>query len=388
MWFFNSPRIIFGEDSVNWLAQLKGNKAFIVTDQVIAGLGFLDIVKKQFSTANILCEAFTDVEPDPCLETVQRCAEEMRNFNPDWVVGLGGGSCLDTAKAAWFLYERPDIALEAVNPMEDYNLRSKAHLIAIPTTAGSGAEVTAGAVILDCQNQRKLEIPSFEIIPDMAIIDPIFSSQMPERLTADVGIDALSHAVEGYSCSWSNDYADAMCLLAAQLVFDYLPRAVRHGASDRTAREKIANAATLAGMGINTSHIALAHAMGHSSGVIFHLPHGRVTGLCLPYTIEFTTLAGVGRYLGLTRSLGIAAEDEKQAGMQLAQLIRRLLREIGQPGSFEETGMSRNLFFDNLDTLCDRAQLDTSMVTARRVPSLDELKRLFDYAYRGLQVDF
>lgn len=388
MWFFDSPRVIFGEDALRWLEQLKGERAFIVTDNTIAKLGYLDTVQKHFSMANIACRAFTDVEPDPCLETVKMCANEIRTFNPDFVVGLGGGSCIDTAKGSWFLYERPDIELETVNPMEDYNLRAKARLIAIPTTAGSGAEATAGAVILDCLMERKLEIANFEILPDWAIVDPSFSGQMPAQLTADVGIDVLSHAVEAFSCSWPNDYSDALSMQAAKIVFEYLPSAVINGSADKVAREKISNAATLAGLAINASHIALAHAMGHSSGVVFHMPHGRATGLCLPYTIEFTSCGGVGRYLELAQHLGIDAEDENKAGMKLANAIRRLLNEINQPDCFMAAGISKNTFEDNLDALCDHAQMDSSIATTRRIPSLQELQQLFEFAYSGQVVNF
>jgi alcohol dehydrogenase class IV len=388
MWFFNSPRIVFGEDALCWLEQIKGNRAFIVTDQTIAKLGYLELVEKHLSQANINCHSFTKVEPDPCLETVMHCAEEIRKFNPDWVVGLGGGSCMDAAKAAWFLYERPDVELESVNPMEDYDLRAKARLIAIPTTAGSGAEATAGTVILDCQMNRKLEIVTFEIMPDMAIIDPIFSGQMPRQLTADVGIDVLTHAIEAFSCSWPNDFSDALSIQAAKIIFEFLPIAVKNGSSNKLAREKIANAATLAGMAINTSHIALAHAMGHSSGVIFHLPHGRTTGLCLPYTIEFTTLGGAGRYLELVRSLGIEAVNEEIAGIKLGQAVRNLLGEINQPQSFCDAGVNKNIFYSNLEILCDHAQMDSSIATSRRTPSIGEIHRLFEYAYHGKVVDF
>lgn len=388
MWFFNSPRIIFGEDALSWLEQIKGTRAFIVTDNVIASLGFLELVQKRLSAANIDSKSFTEVEPDPCLKTVKRCAEEIKAFMPDLVIALGGGSSLDAAKTARFLYERPDIELESVNPAEDYNLGCKARLIAIPTTAGSGAEVTGGAIILDCQARRKLEIASFEIMPDIAIIDPIFSSQMPRQLTADVGIDVLTHAVEGFSCSWSNDFSDAMCLQATKIIFEYLPRAFKYGQADQTAREKIANAATLAGLGINTSHIALAHAMGHSSGVIFHLPHGRATGLCLPYSIEFTASGDLGRYLELTRSLGLEASNEHQAGMKLAQAIRNLLCEVEQPDSFKAAGIAEDKFLQNLDSLCEHAQMDSSIATTRRIPGFTEMKRLFENSYYGNPVDF
>ena len=233
------------------------------------------------------------------------------------------------------MYERPDVDLAAVTPFESFGLRSKARFVTIPTTAGSGAEVTAAAVITDSERGRKMEVASFELIPDVSVVDPWFSSRLSPRLTADTGIDALTHAIEGFTSTFANDFSDALCLHAARLVFEYLPRAYHKGMDDPQAREKMANAATLAALGMGNSHIALAHAMGHSAGTVFGLPHGRVTGLFLPYAIEFTAREGAGRYLDLARGLGWSAEDEAQAAASLVQALRHLLREVEQPLSLE-----------------------------------------------------
>lgn len=388
MWYFYSPQIFFGEDALSWISQLRGKRAFIVTDAVMEKIGFLGKVQEAFSSAGIRCDAFREVEPDPCLETVKRCAERMAEFQPDWVVGLGGGSCLDTAKAAWCVYARPDFPLEAVSPMEYLDLRSKAKLLTIPTTAGSGAEVTQAAMIKDNCEKRKLEIASTEIVADITIVDPRFSAQMPRSLTADTGIDVLSHAVEGYSSTWANDFTDGLCLQATRMVFAYLPRAYENGADDLEAREKMANAATIAGLGMGNSHIALAHSMGHSAGVIFGLPHGKATGLFLPYTIEFTGNAGVGRYLGLSQILGQAADDENQAALALAGCIRELMQKIRLPLSLREAGISHKAFVEQQESLCDHALSDTSLVTARRIPTCEEMQRLFEYAFEGNVIDF
>lgn len=388
MWFFRSPKIIFGEDALQELNQLQGSHAVIVTDKIMVKLGFVAKVQAELQQAGIQTSVFDGVEPDPTIPIVQQAAELMHQTNPNWIIGLGGGSSLDAAKAAWFLYERPDIPLDAVNPFEHFGLRAKARFITIPTTAGSGAEVTAAAVITDPQETRKIEVASYELLADLAIIDPTFSAQMPPQVTADTGIDVLTHAVEGYASTWANNFSDGICLQAAELVFTYLPRAYQHGANDMQAREKMANAATLGGLGITNSHIALAHALGHSAGALFGIPHGRITGLLLPYTVEYTAFGGAGRYLGLTRALGIPAADEKDAGLKLGAAIRELLASLGQPVAISQTAITATDLENNLEALCDRVEMDVALITSLRIPQRDDIIRLYRYAFDGKVIDF
>jgi alcohol dehydrogenase class IV len=246
MWYFRSPKIVFGDGALAELDQISGKRAFIVTDEVLTSLGFLQQVQDQLAEVGTDSTFFDRVEADPGLQTVEHCAQAMLAYGPDWIIGLGGGSCLDVAKAAWFRYERPDISLEEVSPFEQFDLRSKAGFITIPTTAGSGAEVTAGAVITDERANRKMEVATYEFTPDLAIIDPQFSAQMPPELTADTGIDVLAHAVEGVANTFANDFSDGLCLHAFRMIFEYLPRAYLHGSKDMEARTKMANAATIA----------------------------------------------------------------------------------------------------------------------------------------------
>lgn len=388
MWYFRSPLIVFGEDALSHLEENICSRVFIVTDAVMRELGHLQHVIDRLEGCGAECDFFAEVEPDPGVETVQRCAARMHEFAPDWVIGLGGGSCLDAAKAAWFLYERPDVDLAAVTPFESFGLRCKARFITIPTTAGSGAEVTAAAVITDIEGVRKMEVASFELIPDVSVVDPRFSSGLSPRLTADTGIDALTHAVEGFTSTFANDFSDALCLHAARLVFQYLPRAYHKGKNDPQAREKMANAATLAALGMGNSHIALAHAMGHSAGTVLGLPHGRVTGLFLPYAIEFTANGGEGRYLDLAHGLGWPAENEAQAASSLVKALRDLLRQVEQPLSLKESGISKEHFDANLEDLCDRMEMDSALATGRRFPYREQSVLLFKYAYEGQPIDF
>jgi len=388
MWYFRSPLIAFGEDALSHLDQNICSRAFIVTDAVMRDIGHLQHVIDRLQGSGVVCDSFAEVEPDPGVEIVQRCAARMQEFAPDWVIGLGGGSCLDAAKAAWFLYERPDVDLAAVTPFETFGLRNKARFVTIPTTAGSGAEVTAAAVITDIEKIRKMEVASFELIPDVSVVDPWFSSQLSPRLTADTGIDAMTHAVEGFTSTFANDFSDALCLHAARLVFEYLPRAYHKGMHDPEAREKMSNAATMAALGMGNSHIALAHAMGHSAGTVFGLPHGRVTGMFLPYAIEFTAKGGAGRYLELAHGLGWAADDEAQAANMIVLALRNLLREVEQPLSLKEAGISKEDFAANLDSLCDRMEMDSALATGRRFPYREQSMHLFEYAYEGKSIDF
>jgi alcohol dehydrogenase class IV len=321
---------------------------------------------------------------------VRQGAEAALAFEPDWIVGLGGGSCLDAAKGIWVLYERPDLTPDGINPIERLGLRQKARMIAIPTTSGTGSEATWGIVLTDEADQRKLGLGSRENLPDMAFVDPLLTANLPPRLTADTGLDALTHAIEGYTSSWANDFCDGPCLKAAELVFRYLPRAYADG-SDAEAREKMHNAATLAGMGFGNSMVALAHSLGHSLGGVFHTPHGRAVGLFLPYTIEFIARGPTmmpTRYGDFARLLGLPAETEGEGAGSLVEAIRQLMREVEQPMTLQDLPLNREELEASIEALATNAELDVYTVTSLRVPTHDEIVRLYGYAYEGKPVDF
>ncbi|MFQ5420852.1 MAG: iron-containing alcohol dehydrogenase, partial [Anaerolineae bacterium] len=363
MWFFRTPEFFFGDDALSQLAMLAGERAYIVTDEVIQGLGFVDRVQAHLETAGIAGAVFADVEPDPSLQTVQRGAAAMLDFGPDWVIGLGGGSCLDAAKAMWILYERPSLDPTAISPFEDLGLRQKARLICIPTTAGTGAEASYGIVLTDTDARRKLTLGSREATPDIAIVDPAFTARLPRQLTADTGVDVLTHAIEGFSSAWANDFTDGLCLQAARLVWTYLPRAVANGGDDDEAREKMANAAAIAGMTLGNSQVALAHALGHAAGAVFkQIPHGRITALFLPYTIEFVANGGDGRY----REIAHALDLEKKNGLGLATAVRQFLTGIGQPTSLQMAGISEPELEEALPLLSANVEMDANTLCSRR----------------------
>jgi alcohol dehydrogenase class IV len=387
MWYFDSPKIVFGEGALAHLREIEGRRAFIVSDENLSQLGFVEMVQGQLSKAGMESEVFLEVEPDPSLQTVVRGAAAMSDFRPDWVVGLGGGSCLDAAKAMWVLYERPDLKPEAINPVETLGLRQKARLITIPTTAGTGAEVTWMIVLTDTADERKLGLGSRENMADVAIVDPSLSSGMPPRLTADTGLDALTHAIEGYASAWGNDFSDGLCLKAADLILRYLPLAYDDGTCSE-ARERMANAATLAGLGFGNSMAGLAHSLAHALGGVFHTPHGRAVGLFLPYTIEYAARQSPGRYSDISRYLGFPVESESAGADGLVDVVRDLLRRVGQPVSLSEVGIERDAITDRMEKLVENAGNEATTVVHPRIASMEEVERLFLCAWEGRRVDF
>jgi len=387
MWFFRSPEIVFGEDALSWLAELDGHRAFIVTDENIVQLGLVERVTAYLDKAGIAYRIFDTVEPDPSLQTVRRGARELQDYGPDWIIGLGGGSPIDAAKGMWVLYECPGMDPEGISPFEEYGLRTKARLIAIPTNSGTGAEATWGIVLTDTEHQCKLGLGSPENTPDIAIVDPALVMGLPPRLTADSGMDALTHAVEGYTCTWRNDFADGLCLKALELIFEYLPRAYADG-SDVKAREKMHNAASLAGLGFINSMCSMAHAMGHSLGAVLHIPHGRAVGLMLPYTMEYIARDHPTRYAQLARFLGLTGPDDPALAQALIQAVRDLSRRIDFATALQDLAIPEEDLERHLEKLVENAEGDTMLLTSPRMPDSENLRRIFRYAYVGHPIDF
>jgi alcohol dehydrogenase class IV len=382
MWYFVSPQIVFGEGALDAIEELEGQRALIVTDATLVELSLVARVERYLERAGIESHVFAEVEPDPSLQTVRKGVAVAEDVAPDWIVGLGGGSPMDAAKAIWVLYERPDLAPEEINPFVTLGLRQKARLLTIPTTSGTGAEVTWGIVLTDTEEERKMGLGNRENVADIAIVDPVMAAGMPPQLTADTGLDALTHAIEGFTCTWHTDVTDGLCLNAARLIFDYLPRAVEDG-DDMVARERMHNAATCAGLGFGNAMASLAHAMGHVLGAVFHIPHGRAVGICLPYTVEFAAHESPECFADLAAVLG---PDVAERG--LAPSIRDLCRTVGNPTTVAETGVERQVYHAQLDKLVEDAFNDTQIITALRAPSYEQLRRLFEAVYEGRPVDF
>ena len=387
MWFFNSPEVVYGEGALSYLAEIQGRRAFLVTDRTMGELGFVARVTQELARAGIDVQTYDAVEPEPSPQAVRHGATLMLDFEPDWIVGLGGGSVLDAAKAMWVLYERPDMRPEAINPIERLGLRERARMIAIPTTSGTGSETTWAIVLTDVEGQRKLGLGSRECMPDIAILDPSLAAKMPPHLTADTGMDALTHAIEGYTSRWHNDFSDGLCLKAVQLIFAHLPRAYANG-DDMEAREHMHNAASLAGLGFINSMAGLAHGMGHPLGAMFKVPHGRSVGLFLPYTIEFASHVAGRRYSDVARAAGLEVPTEADGPAVLARGIRHLMDAIDQPTTLNELQIDAEALERKLPRLVSDAENDSQTVTSPRIPSDTDLERLYRCALTGRQVDF
>jgi alcohol dehydrogenase class IV len=388
MWYFVAPEVVYGQDAVTRLGQLEGRSAFIVTDSNMVKLGFVDKIKEQLSQAGIKTSVFDRVEPDPSLETVRKGSSLMSQYAPDWVVALGGGSVMDAAKAMRVEYERPDMKADEVFVFTSgLGLGTKARLICIPTTSGTGAEATWAMVLTDTADQRKLLVGCRETLPDIALVDPQFAMEMPPEITAQTGMDVLTHAIEGFTSNWKNDFSDGLCLKAIQLVFQYLLEAYKNG-QDMEAREKMHNAACIAGMGFGNSVTALAHAAGHSLGAVLHVPHGRAVGLFLPYTIEFIGDAREELWAEIAYSIRLEVPKGKKAASILAEAIRGLARSVKEPLSIKELGIPSDSFDNSMKKLVDNTMADASLIPSARLPSKKETENFFRYAYDGKSIDF
>jgi len=388
MWEFTTPRsIVIGDGALEYLKEVEGKRALIVTDKVIYGLGFVEKLTAYLKEAGMDVQVFDEVEPEPSIETVMKGAELAKEYGPDWFVALGGGSCIDAAKAIWVLYESPTIQVGEISPLIKLGLRKKARLISIPTTSGTGSEASWGVVITDAKEKRKMELASRELVADIAILDPELPLSMPPKLTADTGIDALANAMDAYVSSWRNDFSDALSIKAIQTVFEYLPRAYKNR-EDKEAKEKMHYAATMAGLAFSNSQIGVAHAMGHAIGALFKIPHGRTVAVVLPYTIEYNVKEAVDRYIAIAKAIGIQSETDEQAVGKLIEAVKKLLQEVGEPTSLRDMGISWEDYQEKLNDLVDRAMESTGTMANPRVPTAEDYRKLFIYAFKGEKVDF
>ncbi len=394
MWFFRSPQFVFGEEALLHIRELRGRHAFVVTDKVVSGHGLLAPVLLQLQHAGMAATVYDAIEPEPALDAIEAGVAAMTAIEPDWIVAVGGGSVIDAAKAMWVRFENPELPLESISPLEPIRLREHARMIAVPTTAGTGSEATWAFVLSIPESidgpARKFGSGHPLAVPDYAIVDPSLSASMPPRVTADTGMDALTQAIEGHLATWANDFSDGMCLVATRLVFHYLPRVVVDG-QDREARERMANAAAIGGLGYINSMVGLAHSMGHALGAALKISHGRAVGLCLPYVLWYyageecgTRCAEILRFVDV--SVGVM--EEAAACRELAVRVRALAQQIGQPTTLEAAGVVRGDFDAALPALIENALSDTVIFTSPRQPSEDDVRRLFECAWSGAEVNF
>jgi len=405
-WFKIPNKIYFEYGATQYLAKMPDiSRAVIVTDQVMVDAGYVDTVLFYLRKREkyVHSEIFSAVEPDPSLGTVKRGLETINMFQPDVIIAIGGGSVIDAAKAMWLFYEYPETDFKALTyKFMDIRKRiykipkigNKAKFVAIPTTSGTGSEVTSFTVITDKETGIKYPLADYELTPDVAILDPQFTLTIPAAVTADTGIDVLTHAIEAYVSVMASDYTDALALKAIQLVFKYLPRTYRNGA-DREAREKMHNASCIAGMAFTNAFLGINHSLAHKLGGEFHIPHGRANGIMLPYVIRFNSqipskittfpkydyYKAPEKYAEIATSLGLAHQTNEQGIEQLIAAVRNLLSELDLPQSISAAGVSRDVFESRVKYLAEQAFQDQTTTANPRMPLISELEDLYRQAF-------
>ncbi|EOU1739979.1 iron-containing alcohol dehydrogenase [Clostridium perfringens] len=385
---FTLPRDIYhGKDSLEVLKSLEGKKAFIVIGGgSMKRFGFLDKVLSYLKEANMETKVFEGVEPDPSVETVMKGAKEMEEFNPDWIVSIGGGSPIDAAKAMWIFYEYPDFTFEkAIVPFGLPKLRRKAKFVAIPSTSGTATEVTAFSVITDYKAKIKYPLADFEITPDIAIVDPSLAETMPEKLVAHTGMDALTHAIEAYTASLRSNFTDPLALKAIEMVNMHLVNSFK---GDMEARGEMHEAQCLAGMAFSNALLGIVHSMAHKVGAVFHIPHGCANAIFLPYVIKYNRKACEDRYANIARHIGLKGESERELTDALIDLINKFNKELNIPSSMKEYGIDENEFKANLKFIAHNAVLDPCTGSNPREVDDETMEKLYTCAYYGSDVDF
>ena len=393
------------------LEELKGvmnkKRAFIVTDNFLYENGYTKPVTDKLNEMGIAHTTFFNVEPDPTLASAKDGAMQMSAFKPDVIIALGGGSAMDAAKIMWVMYEHPDadfmdMAMRFVDIRKRVykfpKMGEKAYFIAIPTSAGTGSEVTPFAVITDQDTKIKYPLADYELLPNMAIIDTDFHMSAPKGLTAASGVDAVTHALEAYASMLATDYTDSLAVGALKIIFEYLPRAYNNGQTDVEAREKMANAATMAGMAFANAFLGVCHSMAHKLGAFHHLPHGVANALLIGEVMRFNaaeTPAKMGtfsqythpkmleRYACLAKELGAEGSSHKERFEGLIKLVDDLKGTIGIKRSIRDYGIEEKTFLDSLDEMTLQAFDDQCTGANPRYPMMDEIRQMYLNAYYG-----
>ncbi len=387
---FTLPRdIYYGKGSLDVLKKIKGRKAMIVVGGgSMKRFGFLDKVVAYLNEAGIESRLFENVEPDPSVETVLRGAAAMREYEPDWIVSIGGGSPIDAAKAMWAFYEYPDTSFETlIQPFNFPELRQKAKFIAIPSTSGTATEVTAFSVITDYQKGIKYPLADYNITPDIAVVDPDLAETMPPELTAHTGMDALTHAVEAYVSSLHSPFTDPLALSAIKMVFEYLPDSYRGSAK---AREQMHYAQCMAGMAFTNALLGIVHSMAHKTGAAFsggHVPHGCANAVYLPYVIKFNAKCAKERYAEIGRFIGLEGTDDELVAALCAKIDEyNALLHI--PKTLKEFGVEESEFKEKVAKIAELAVGDACTGSNPRPVLAAEMEKLLGCAYYGTEVNF
>ena len=410
-WFKVPQKIYFERNSIQYLQSCKSvGKVFIVTDRSMVDLGFVNKITEQLNLRRdpVQIQLFCDVEPDPDISTVKKGVELMNNFRPDTIIALGGGSPMDAAKGMWLFYEHPEVNFDDLKQkFMDIRKRAfkypelgrKSKLICIPTTSGTGSEVTPFAVISDKAHFKKYPLTDYSLTPTIAIVDPEFTTNIPAKSTAMTGMDVLTHAIEAYTSVLASDFTDGLALQAIKLVFEYLPRAVKDGSHDLVAREKMHNAATIAGMAFANAFLGMTHSLAHKVGAEFHTVHGYTCSVLLPYVIRYNgqvpTKLSVWpkyneyccdkKYLDICNLLGIKADSPADATNKLADAVTNLAKEIGLGTSFKEMGIDKKEFESKIQEIAVLAYEDQCSPANPRVPIVKDMEIILEKSYEGVK---
>jgi len=408
-WFKVPQKIYFERNSIQYLRSCKEvGKVFIVTDRSMVELGFLNKIIDELNLRRnpVTYQLFADVEPDPDIETVRKGVAIMDQFKPDTIIALGGGSAMDAAKGMWIFYEHPEVNFDDLKQkFMDIRKRAfkypelgrKSKLICIPTTSGTGSEVSPFAVISDKTNNKKYPLTDYSLTPSIAIIDPEFTTNLPAKSTAETGMDVLTHAIEAYVSVMASDYTDGLALEAIKLVFAYLPRAVKDGKHDLKAREKMHNAATIAGMAFANAFLGLVHSLAHKMGGEFHTVHGRTCAILLPHVIRYNGTVPTKlslwpkyeeyqadqKYLEICQALGLKATKPEEAGAVLADAVMALGKEIGIDMNFQSLIPDEKLYMSRLEDVAYLAYEDQCTPANPRVPLIPDMIQIMKDAYKG-----
>ncbi len=407
-WFKVPPKVYFERGSTQYLEKMPDiTRVMIVTDAAMVSLGYVEKVEYYLRKRKlpVAIEVFSDVEPDPSTDTVERGTRMMAQFKPDCIIALGGGSPMDAAKAMWLFYEYPDTSFDSLK-MKFLDIRKriykyprlgrKAKFVAIPTTSGTGSEVTSFAVITDKnKGNTKYPLADYELTPDVAIIDPDYVYSLPKTAVADTGMDVLTHAIEAYVSVMANDYTDGLALKAIQLVFENLEDSYHK--ADPKAREKMHNASTIAGMAFANAFLGINHSLAHKWGGQYHTAHGRTNAILMPHVIRYNAekptkfasfpkydhFVADKRYADIARLLGLPCGTTEEGVNSLIDAIRKLNSALGIPESFQALGFEANDFESKVDYLADRAFEDQCTTANPRMPLVTELADVYRNAFYG-----
>lgn len=385
---FTIPRdLYFGDDAIDYLKNAKGEKAMLVigSERLIKD-GTVPKIQENLKEANIETVIFKGVENNPSVATVRKGVEMMNEFNPDLIIGIGGGSPIDAAKAMWIFYEYPEFTFEeAAKPFNLPELRQKAHFIAIPTTSGTATEVTSFSVITDNETGVKYPIADYNITPDIAIVDTKLVQTMPKTLVANTGMDALTHAIEAYVSNARNPITDALAMKSIEMIYENLVKSFN---GEDQARKDMHIAQNLAGMAFSNAILGIVHSMAHKTGKIFDIPHGLANAIYLPAAIQFNSKTAKAAYADIAKRLGLAGNTEDELVNSLVNVVKQFRKDMGMANSLKEFGLSEEVFNKNLQSISETTLADPCTGTNPRQISVEEMKELFKAVYYGEDVNF